>query len=89
MSPPVRIAGANPDLGSLGKLRWRQSLILIEGTVGVDGTLQDIDIRPGDLDPRIAGLLRRTIATWRFEPARKNGNPVPVRYVVTLNIDLQ
>jgi protein TonB len=89
MSPPVRIAGANPDLGSLGKLRWRQSLILIEGTVGVDGALHDVDIRPGDLDPRIGGLLRRTIATWRFEPARKNGEPVPVRYVVTLNIDLQ
>src|SRR4029079_4616022 len=54
MSPPVRIAGANPDLGSLGKSRWRRSLILIEGTVGVDGALHDVDMRPGDLDPRIA-----------------------------------
>jgi hypothetical protein len=29
------------------------------------------------------------LATWRFQPARKAGRPVAVRYTLTLNIHFQ
>jgi hypothetical protein len=63
--------------------------VIAEGVVGVDGALRDITLRPADLDPRLAAAVRKSLAAWRFQPARKDGEPVAVRYVVTLNIDVR
>lgn len=31
----------------------------------------------------------RTIKTWRFEPAKLDGQPVPVYYTLTMNFRLE
>jgi hypothetical protein len=89
VEPPVRISGGNLDLDALRDVRTRHRLVIAECVVGVDGALRDITLRPADLDPRLAAAVRKSLATWRFQPARKDGEPVAVRYVLTLNIDLQ
>jgi hypothetical protein len=86
---PVRISGEELDLEALRDVRMRQPLVIVESVVGVDGVLHDVTLRPADLDPRLAAAVRRSLATWRFQPARKDGEPVAVRYVLTLNIDLR
>ena len=83
---PVKLSGASPDLQ---EFRVAPPLIIIESTVGTDGRLRDMSFRPADLDPRIVERLQQTLSTWRFEPARKDGRPVAVRYTLTLNIHLQ
>jgi hypothetical protein len=86
---PVKLSGANPDLPSFRDGRAPPPLIVIEATIGSDGRLRDLRFRPADLDPRIAERLGQTLATWRFQPARKAGRPVAVRYTLTLNIHFQ
>jgi len=89
MEKPVRISGESLDLNALREVRMRQPLVIVESVVGVDGLLHDVTLRPADIDPRLAAAVRKSLATWRFQPARKDGEPVAVRYVLTLNIDLR
>jgi hypothetical protein len=89
IEPPVKISGELPDFQSLRGLRFRQSLVIVDGTIGRDGILRDLSFQPRDLDPRVGDLLRRTLATWRFEPARKDGAPVALKYTLTVNIDVR
>lgn len=86
---PVKLSGANPDLQSFRDRQAPPPLIVVESTIGSDGRLRDLKFRPADLDPRIAERLRQSLATWRFQPARKDGRPVAVRYTLTLNIHFQ
>jgi len=85
IEPPVRIAGENPDLESLRGVRLRQSLVIVECVIGKDGVLRDVKLRPADLDPRLAAAVRKSLATWKFKPALKSGEPVAVYYVATLS----
>ncbi len=86
---PVKLSGANPDLQSFRGREAPPPLIIIETTIGSDGRLGELKFRPDDLDPRIAERVRQSLATWRFQPARKDGRAVAVRYTLTLNIHLQ
>ncbi len=89
IEPPVKLSGENPDFQSLRGMRFRKSLVIVEGTIGLDGILRDLTFQPRDLDPQLTDLLRRTLSTWRFEPARKDGRSVAVQYRVTVNIHPQ
>lgn len=86
---PVRISGEDLDLNALRDVRMRQPLVIVESVVGVDGVLHDVTLRPADIDPRLAAAVRKSLATWRFQPARKDGEPVAVRYILTVNIHLR
>jgi protein TonB len=85
MQRPVKISGENPEWPS-PRVR-APGTIRVEAVLGSDGLLRALTFIPGDLDPRLMAELRRSLATWRFEPARRDGQPVAVRYTLTLHVD--
>ena len=65
---------------------------MLETVISRDGQLRMEDLRilqPEDLDPRLAAELRRILATWRFRPATRDGQPVAVRMTLTVHVQLQ
>ena len=86
VEPPVKISGENPNWQSAYGTR-RPGTILVEAILGSDGVLRDLAFRPADLDPRMVAELRRSLASWRFQPARKDGRAVAVRYALTVHVD--
>jgi TonB family protein len=74
---------------SEGALRDRiTGVVFMDATVGVDGRVQGVSVTKSlraDLDERAAAMLR----TWRFEPATKDGKPVPAQVTITMSFNLQ
>jgi TonB family protein len=66
----------------------------IEGTlvvyfvIGHDGKVKSIDVQKSP-SPIITREAKRTIATWRFKPGKKNKIPVNVRAKKEITFELQ
>ncbi len=83
---PVKIGGDELAFDRLRAARWPPR-VLIEAVVTREGRVEDIRfVKPPDLDPRIADELRRTLATWRYRSATRDGQPVAVRLTITAHI---
>lgn len=63
----------------------REGVVLLAVTVGADGRVTDIQLAESSgYDPFDASALR-TVRTWRFSPAMRNGIPVPF----TVNVPIR
>jgi protein TonB len=68
---PIQYPGRARELGIEGTLD-------VEIIVGRDGKVESVDILTSP-HPSISAAARRTIARWRFKPAKNKGIPVRVR----------
>ena len=76
-----------PEYGDIARALKVQGTLTFEATVSRDGSVSDISV----VDPLGFGLddkAAEAIKTWRFKPALRNGNPVPVRIDVQVNFHL-
>jgi len=55
--------------------------VLVEYQVNEDGTVSDVFLRNADAPPALFELVRDWLLACRFDPARKSGEPVPVRII--------
>lgn len=84
VSVPRVIYDPDPDYTDVARLEKLQGTVGLWVIVGADGHVQDVNLRRGlgsGLDERAIAAVR----TWRFEPARKDGEPVAVRVSVEVN----
>ena len=63
-------------------------VILLEAVVDEHGRIKDPVVLRG-LQPDLQPYFMDSVRKWRFEPARLNGKPVPVFYLLTVNICFQ
>lgn len=66
-----------------------ESSVRLSGTVviGSDGTVQAHELEPGaQLTPKIEDFIARSLATWRFEPVKVNGEVVRARVPMSLRL---
>lgn len=87
VSPPRLIFSPDPQYTAKARRAHVEGSIVLTMMVGTDGRPQDIKV----IRPLGYGLDEQTIntvRTWRFEPARRNGKPVPIR-IDTLQIDFR
>ncbi|HZI64057.1 MAG TPA: energy transducer TonB, partial [Thermoanaerobaculia bacterium] len=83
---PVKIAGEELEFARLREARW-PPVVILEAVITRQGRMEDVRfVEPQDLDPRIAAELRRTLQTWRYRPATRDGQPVAVRMTITAHI---
>ena len=68
-----------PDL-----LRRRPLAAEVEAIIGADGVVQDVCRIGGD--PQWAHALMESVRKWQFKPAMRDGQPIAVRFRVTLTI---
>lgn len=88
ISKPKRIHDPRPPYTEEARQARIQGMVVLQLVVLEDGSVTAVKILKGQ--PR--GLDQSaidTVRTWRFEPGRKDGDPVPVRLLLTINFSLQ
>jgi protein TonB len=84
VSIPRVIYDPDPDYTDAARLSKLQGTVGLWVIVGTEGQVQDVHVRRGlgyGLDEKAIAAVR----TWRFEPARKDGQPIAVRVGVDVN----
>jgi len=66
----------------------RMGSIVAETVIQADGTVGNVNLLRG-VDPDIDRAFLKSLKGYTFEPATLDGNPVPVRYILTLRIHPQ
>lgn len=87
VSAPLVIYKPDPEYSEEARKAKYQGTVVLALVVGVDGRPRDVRVQRSlglGLDEKAMEAVR----TWRFEPARKNGQPVPVAVNVEVNFNL-
>ena len=76
-----------PIYPSMARIARVQGVVILEAVIDVSGRVESARV------VRSISLLDdaalEAVRQWRFEPARLNGQPVPVVMTVTVNFSLQ
>lgn len=72
-SVPIAYPGVRLQEGDSGATR-------MAFTINTDGYVENYDVIEST-HPAFAGYVQKRLNQWRFQPARKNGKPVPQRFV--------
>jgi hypothetical protein len=84
---PEKISGGLPDLqkAAQGKPYFLGTCILAV-VIGKQGTVGEVHVlTPAEGAPEIRGTLAAALSTWKFRPGIRNGQPVAVRYFLTVS----
>jgi protein TonB len=87
ISEPKKTKHVAPIYPPIAQSARVQGIVIIEATIGVDGSVTDARvIRPVALLDQAA---LEAVRQWKFTPTLLNGQPVPVIMTVTVNFTLQ
>jgi protein TonB len=87
VSAPRVLYSPDPEYSEEARKAKHQGTVILWVVVGPDGRVRDIRIQRAlgmGLDER----AMEAVKTWKFEPARKDGQPVPVQINVEVNFRL-
>jgi protein TonB len=84
---PSKIHDVNPIYPAIAKTAKIQGIVIIEATIGKDGSVKDAKVLRSVqlLDQAALDAVRQ----WKFTPTLLNGVPVEVVMTVTVNFTLQ
>ena len=85
--PPERLSAPPPIYPSIARAARVQGTVILEATIGVEGTVSDV--RPLRSIPLLDAAAIEAVRQWRFTPTLLNGVPVPVVMTVTVTFALQ
>jgi len=87
VSAPRLIYGPDPEFSEEARKAKYQGTVVLWMIVGPDGRTYEVRVQRSlgmGLDEKAIAAVR----IWRFEPARKNGQPVAVQVNVEVNFQL-
>jgi TonB family protein len=85
---PRLVAEVKPDYSVEATRTLQQGLVVLDAVVLADGSVDQVTVtRSLDLDLDQAAVA--AVRQWKFEPARKDGQPLPVRVVVEMSFSLR
>ena len=86
IKPPVKTRDVRPVYPSIAQSARVQGVVIIEATIGPDGTVQDARILRSI--PLLDDAALDAVRQWEFSPTLLNGAPVPVIMTVTVQFTL-
>lgn len=86
--PPKKIYAPTPGYTEEARQARIQGVTLLQAIIDPEGNVVDLKILKG-LPLGLDQNALETVRQWKFEPATKNGQPVPVYYNLTVNFSLQ
>jgi protein TonB len=86
VTPPRRIAGAEPVYPLVARTAHIEGIVIIEAVIGTDGRVESARVLRGVqlLDDAALEAVRQ----WRYTPGMLNGAAVPIIMTVTVNFSL-
>ena len=84
---PVRVKNVNPVYPSIAQSARVQGVVIIEATIGADGSVQNARVLRSI--PLLDQAAMEAVKQWQFTPTLLNGVPVPVIMTVTVQFTLQ
>lgn len=86
--PPKILEKSEPQYTDEARDAKIQGPVVLSIVVGVDQAVHDIKVIKS-LDPGLDANAVASIRAWRFQPATKEGKPVPVRAMIQVNFHLK
>ena len=86
--PPVKLSGETPVYTEEARQGRVQGVVILEAVIDVEGNVAEVEVLKG----LPLGLSETAVAAaqeWKFRPALRNGEPVPVYYNLTVRFSLQ
>lgn len=84
---PRLIAKQNPTYTDAGRAAQVCGAVVLDVVVNESGLIENPRIKRG-LEPSLDEAAKEAVAQWRFEPATRDGQPVPVSATVEVNFRL-
>lgn len=87
ITEPEKLAGSNPVYPEAARRARVQGVVVLELTINAKGEVthvQPLRTLPLGITEAAASAVR----TWRFKPAIRNGRPIAVKYIITVNFHL-
>jgi len=78
ITPPRKIAGAVPQYTEAARRAKVQGVVIMSVLIGEDGSVENAAVT-GSLRPDLDQASLDAVRQWRFQPATKNGFPIPFR----------
>ncbi len=87
VTPPRLIEKHEPEYTQEARDAKIEGNCVLAAVIGVNGTATSIEVQQG-LDAGLDQKAIEAIQTWTFQPAQKDGQPVPVRATIEVNFRL-
>jgi periplasmic protein TonB len=87
IKPPTQVKKVNPVYPAIAQSARVQGVVIIEATIGPQGTVQDAKVLRSI--PLLDQAALDAVKQWVYTPTLLNGVPVPVIMTVTVNFTLQ
>lgn len=88
IAPPKKVHHVNPVYPEAAKAAGIGGVVVIEATIGADGTVIDTRVLRS-VDPELDEAALAAVRQWRYQPTLLNGAPVPVIMTLTVNFTLR
>ncbi len=86
--PPVKIRSPAPQYTQEARQQRVEGMISFEAIIDKNGDVRCLDLIQG-LPLGLSESAFRTVKQWKFEPATRDGEPMVVKYNVTINMRVQ
>ncbi len=87
MAAPRKVHDVMPIYPAMARTARVQGVVILEAVIDVSGRVESARVLRSIALLDVAAL--EAVRQWRFDPARLNGQPVPVVMTVTVNFALQ
>jgi TonB family protein len=86
--PPVAIQSPPPKYTEAARRARIQGVVIVEANVDREGRVTSTRVLKG-LPMGLDEAAREAVSSWRFEPATRHGEAVPVIITLTVNFELE
>ncbi len=85
---PEKVSGSPPEYTIEARKAQVQGVVILETVIDEKGNVTDVKILKG-LPEGLDEAALEAVRTWKFSPAKMDGKPVPVLYVLTVNFTIE
>ena len=84
---PVKVHDVNPEYTDRAREARIQGVAILQTAIDQEGNVVDVSVLKG-LPMGLTEAAVAAVKQWKFEPARIDGEPIPVSYNVTVHFRL-
>ena len=86
--PPQVVSRVYPDYNALPRPLHVTGVPVVEAVISRSGKVTQVHMVKAT-NPHLDSAIMNALKQWKFRPATRNGHPVAVRFIMTVNIHWQ